>query len=122
MIVVVIFFHFNLIVFFSFFLPFSGHNGPSGSSSLAINNVTAFLRMRQQLKRGSVPRLEEFMVKNISYVWIEMTGLGIWNNLLELIINSISNIFRLQIANLITSTVSKVLQQALDRSQFSFIP
>lgn len=78
--------------------------------------------MRQQLKRGSVPRLEEFMVKNISYVWIEMTGLGIWNNLLELIINSISNIFRLQIANLITSTVSKVLQQALDRSQFSFIP
>nr|XP_046917687.1 uncharacterized protein LOC124498030 [Dermatophagoides farinae]XP_046917688.1 uncharacterized protein LOC124498030 [Dermatophagoides farinae] len=112
----------NLTGKYDWIIDVLGHNGPSGSSSLAINNVTAFLRMRQQLKRGSVPRLEEFMVKNISYVWIEMTGLGIWNNLLELIINSISNIFRLQIANLITSTVSKVLQQALDRSQFSFIP
>lgn len=78
--------------------------------------------MRQPLKRGSTPRLEEFMVKNITYVWIEMKGLGVWDSLLELIINSISNVFRLQIANVITSTVSKVLQQSLDRSQFSFIP
>uniref|UniRef100_A0A6P6YCQ6 Uncharacterized protein LOC113796393 n=1 Tax=Dermatophagoides pteronyssinus TaxID=6956 RepID=A0A6P6YCQ6_DERPT len=99
-----------------------GRNGPTGSSSLAIRNVTAYLRMRQPLKRGSTPRLEEFMVQNITYVWIEMKGLGVWDSLLELIINSISNVFRLQIANVITSTVSKVLQQSLDRSQFSFIP
>lgn len=105
-----------------FFFLFILGQGPSGWSSLAIREVKAYLRMRQQLVRGAVPILEQFKVKEIDNVWIEMKGLGIWDHLIELIVNSISNIFRINIANLITSTVTKILQQSLHNVQFSFIP
>lgn len=87
-----------------------------------IRKVSAYVRVRQQLKRGSVPKLERVRVEEIDHVWVGLQGLGIWDHLLEMIVNLVSNVFRMSIANLITSTVAKVLQEALERANVSFIP
>ncbi|KAI2809034.1 hypothetical protein BLOT_000175 [Blomia tropicalis] len=96
--------------------------GPSGSASLAIRKIAAYMRIKQELKRGSVPKLEQFRVEEIDHVWMDMNGLGVWDHLLELVVNTVSNVFRVTIANLIASTVTKVIQEELDGAKISFIP
>ncbi|KAH9409487.1 hypothetical protein TYRP_010497 [Tyrophagus putrescentiae] len=96
--------------------------GPSGSASLGIRKISAYMRIRQHLKRGSVPKLERFRVESIDHVWMDMNGLGVWDYLLELVVNTVSNVFRVSIANLLASTVTKVIQEELDKAEISFIP
>ncbi len=80
------------------------------------------MRLKQELKRASVPRLEKFRVEEIDHVWMDMNGLGVWDYLLELVVNTVSNTFRVSIANLIASTLSRVIQEELDKASVSFIP
>ena len=120
----------HLFVLLSFFPSFthstnafhSSGRGPSGSASLAIRKIAAYMRIKQELKRGSVPKLEQFRVEEIDHVWMDMNGLGVWDHLLELVVNTVSNVFRVTIANLIASTVTKVIQEELDGAKISFIP
>ena len=80
------------------------------------------MRINQELKRGSVPRLEQFSVEEIDHIWLDMNGLGVWDQMLELVINAVSNTFRFSIANLIANTLTKVIQEELDKAHVSFIP
>ena len=74
------------------------------------------------MKRGSVPVLERFRVEDIDHVWMDMNGLGVWDYLLELVINSLSNTFRVSIANILASGVTKVIKEEIQKAQISFIP
>lgn len=108
----------NILGNFSFWLG----QGPSGGASLQIRKVSAYLRIRQELKRGSVPTLQRFRVDDIDHVWVDMNGLGVWDYLLEMVVNTVSNAFRMSIANVIVARVTKIIQETLIQAQISFIP
>lgn len=69
-----------------------------------------------------MPKLEKLRVKKIDHIWMDMSGLGIWDYVLEMFVNSVSNTFRVTIANLVASTITKVIQEELDQHEISFIP
>ena len=80
------------------------------------------MRIKQELKRGSIPKLERFSVEDIDHVWLDLNGLGVWDYLLEMVVNVVSNTFRVTIANIVASTVTKVIQEELVKANISFIP
>lgn len=89
--------------------------GPAGSAKINVNSVDGYLKLRQPLKRGSKPILEEFKVKKIRNVWVDVTGLGSIDFLVESIVNLISNVFKKSIADVISGPIQKILQKELDK-------
>ena len=89
---------------------------------MAVRKIGAYMRIKQELKRGSIPKLERFSVEDIDHVWLDLNGLGVWDYLLEMVVNVVSNTFRVTIANIVASTVTKVIQEELVKANISFIP
>lgn len=89
--------------------------GPAGSAEINVNSVDGYLKLRQPLKRGSKPILEEFKVKKIRNVWVDVTGLGTMDFLVEMVVNLISNVFKRSIADVISGPIQKILQKELDK-------
>ena len=89
--------------------------GPAGSAGISINSIDGFLQLRQPLKRGTKPILEEFKVKKIRNVWVNVTGLGTMDFVVEMIVNLITNLFKNSLANVISGPVQKTLQKELDK-------
>jgi len=95
--------------------------GPSGSASISLSGISCFLQLKQSLKRGEKPTISSFKIEKIKQLWVDVNGLGSWDFILEIIINLISNAFKLSLANAISGPVTKAIQNELNNIPITFI-
>ncbi|CAG2161623.1 unnamed protein product [Oppiella nova] len=95
--------------------------GPSGSSSLTISGISCYLRLKQSLRKGAKPRISSFRIEKIKHLWIDVNGLGSWDFILEIIMNLVSNAFKLSLANAISGPVTDAIQKELNAIPISFL-
>ncbi|XP_054169084.1 uncharacterized protein LOC128966257 [Oppia nitens] len=95
--------------------------GPSGSSSLTISGISCYLQLKQGLHRGAKPTISSFRIDKIKHLWIDVNGLGSWDFILELIMNVVSNAFKLSLANAIGGPVTDAIQKELNQLPISLL-
>lgn len=95
--------------------------GPSGSASISLSDISCFLQLKQSLKRGEKPTISSFKIQKIKQLWVDVNGLGSWDFILEIIINLISNAFKLSLANAISGPVTQAIQKELNNIPITFI-
>lgn len=95
--------------------------GPAGTASLAVSQISAYLKIRQHLSEGSPPELHDFKIENINYLWINVRGLGTMDFLLEFIINLISNLFKGLLRIAISGPIKDVVQNELNQMPLTFL-
>jgi len=88
--------------------------GPGGSATLHVSQIDGYIKLRQPLIKGSHPILEGFHIKNIKHVWVDITGLGTWDFVLEIIINLVSNAFKSSLSGIIEGPVKTAIQHQLN--------
>jgi hypothetical protein len=88
--------------------------GPAGSATLHVSQIDGYIKLRQPLIKGSHPILDDFQIKGIKHIWVDITGLGTWDFVLEIIINLVSNAFKSSLSNVIEGPVKQAIQHRLD--------
>ncbi|RWS18031.1 uncharacterized protein B4U79_17225 [Dinothrombium tinctorium] len=97
------------------------HIGPSGTATVSVNSISAHLKLRQTLESAATPQLEDFQITNIRHLWVDITGLGTADYLMEIFINLISNAFKKSLANTVSNIVRNVIQNELTQISSGFI-
>lgn len=88
--------------------------GATGSMDIQVKSVEGFVRIKQDLRRGSKLELDTLYVKDIKHVWLDLQGLGRWDYVMESVINLVTNGLKLQLADVIAEPVKKGMQEQLD--------
>ncbi|KAI1287990.1 hypothetical protein HDE_09758 [Halotydeus destructor] len=94
--------------------------GMGGSSTLHVSCIQVFVKLRQGLKRGDRPLLDTFEVRNFKNIWIDLTGLGTVDFIVEAIVNLVTNTFKAILANFISGPIRNLLQEKLDQVPITF--
>ncbi|CAG2117304.1 unnamed protein product [Medioppia subpectinata] len=95
--------------------------GPSGNSSLTLSGISCYLRLKQSLRKGAKPTISSFRIEKIKHLWIDVNGLGSWDFILEIVMNLVSNAFKLSLANAISGPVTDAIQTELNTLPISFL-
>jgi len=67
------------------------------------------------------PKIDVFKIEQIKHLWIDVDGLGSWDFILEIIMNLVSNAFKLSLANAISGPVTHAIQQEINNMPISFL-
>jgi len=67
------------------------------------------------------PKIDAFRIEKIKHLWIDVDGLGSWDFILEIIMNLVSNAFKLSLANAISGPVTQAIQQEINNMPISFL-
>lgn len=94
--------------------------GPAGMAKLNVNAVSCFVKLRQGLRRGDKPVLDEFKVNGIRSIYVDITGLGTWDFIFEFVFNLVSNAFKSSLASSISNPIKNALQAQLDQLPVNF--
>ncbi|KAF8777596.1 hypothetical protein HNY73_014438 [Argiope bruennichi] len=86
-----------------------------GRMEIQVKSVDGFIRIKQELKVGSRLELDNFYIKGIRHVWLDLQGLGNWEYVMESIINLITNGLKLQLADAIAVPLEESIQEQLDQ-------
>ena len=78
------------------------------------------MKIRQGLRRGDKPQLDKFEIKGYKNIWIDLTGLGTIDFLIELIVNMATNAFKGTITHAMSGPIHKALQKELDELPINF--
>lgn len=79
-----------------------------------------FVKLRQGLKRGDKPLLDSFEVQGYRNIWIDLTGLGTLDFVIELVVNLVTNAFKGTIANAMSGPIRNALQSQLNELPNNF--
>jgi hypothetical protein len=94
--------------------------GPGGLATLNVNQISCFVKLRQGLRRGARPVIDEFKINGIKTIYVDITGLGTWDFIFEFIFNLVSNAFKNVLAWQISDPIKEALQHQLDQLPSNF--
>ncbi|XP_015916921.1 uncharacterized protein [Parasteatoda tepidariorum] len=87
----------------------------SGRMEIQLKSVEGFIKLKQNMESDSRLELDNFYVKGIRHVWLDLQGLGRWDYVMESVINLVTNGLKLQLADAITEPVKNSIQEQLDQ-------
>lgn len=93
--------------------------GPSGHVTIAVQSFEGYLRFKQDLISGSKLQLDTLNVTDIRQIWLDVSGLGTWDFVLEILINLITNGIKMNLADAIAGPVKLSIQNELDTFNIS---
>lgn len=87
--------------------------GPGGLATLHVDGIQARITIKQGLKRGDEPVLDSFDVSGMNGMWVDITGLGTWDFVIEGLVNLLTNTFKGTVARAISGPMKEALQKQL---------
>jgi len=83
----------------------------SGGSTITIKQIVGYIKIRQPLRKNTNPVVEELKILKLNNMWVDVTGLGKWDFVLEIIVNLISNTFKKTLMDLISGPTKNAINE-----------
>ena len=73
--------------------------------------MSGYIKVRQPLKRNSHPIVEHLSIERLGNVWVDVTGLGKWDFILQILINLVTNTFKNTFIHLVDGPGKEAVQK-----------
>lgn len=74
-----------------------------------MKQINGFIKVRQSLRKNTTPVVEELKILKLNNMWVDVSGLGKWDFVLEIIVNLISNTFKKTLMDLISGPMKSAV-------------
>lgn len=93
----------------------------AGNVTCNASKIAAFVRVTQPLIRGSPPTIDLLRIEKLEYLRSDISGLGRLDNVLEIILNLVTNAMRKSIRNALSDSIVSVMKDQLTKTKLTFI-